>query len=106
MKWDILSHLWKLATSNRGKITEINDVYLNHISYLKEELGAQKRIIDEHKLKHPENGKELDEWRAREEKLHKDLVEQIQANRDLKEQIIFLEAELKSLKKKHRGMYE
>jgi hypothetical protein len=106
MKWSILSGLWKLFFGNRASVAQINDVYIKHIEYLKAELEEQRRIIAGHKSKHPENGEELDQWRAREEKMHKDLIRVIQENRDLKEQIIFLEAELKAMKKKHRGMYE
>jgi BMFP domain-containing protein YqiC len=106
MKWAILSSIWKLLFGNKASIAQINDVYIKHIDYLKAELEAQKKIIAEHKKLHPENGKELDEWLAREEKLNKMLIEARTENRDLKEKIIFLEAELKAYKKKHRSMYE
>lgn len=106
MKWTILSSLWKLFFGNRASIAQVSDVYLKHIEYLKAELDEQKRHIVEHKKHHPESGKEYDEWTAREDKLHRQLIEVITENRDLKEKIIFLEAELKYMKKKHRSMYE
>jgi|SRR5688572_232797 len=101
-----ISFLWKNFVGGRAKLTEIADVYLKHIDFQDKQLEEQRKIIAVYKEKHPENGKELDEWLAREEELHKKIIKLIQENRDLKEHIIFLEADLKALKKKHRSMYE
>ena len=106
MKWSILSAIWKLLFGNRASIAQINDVYIKHIEYLKAELEQQRQVIAAHKNKHPDNGKEYDEWLVREEKLHSKIIDLLQENKDLREQVIFLEAEIKALKKKHRGMYE
>lgn len=106
MKWSILSYLWKLFAGSRPKITEITQVYLKHIAFQERQLEEQKKIIADYKKLHPENGVELDEWLSRENELHQQIINLIYENRVLKEQVIFIEAELSRYKKKHRSMYE
>lgn len=73
---------------------------------MKEDYEEQIKRIKQEKLKHPENGKELDEWMARERKLHLQIVKLIREKRDVEEKAIFLQGEVDRLKKKHRSMYE
>lgn len=99
MSW--IKDLWDIVKGNRPGIKEVTSVYLEAIKYLKEEQEEQKKIIAQHKLAHPENGKELDEWLKREEKLHKQIVGLLEENRTLREENIFLKKH-----KKGRSMYE
>lgn len=73
---------------------------------MKEDYEEQIKRIKEEKLRHPENGKELDEWLNREEKLHNEIIKLIHEKRDIEEKAIFLQGELNRMKKDHRSMYE
>ncbi len=83
-----------------------NDAYRKHIDYLKKELDEKIKEIETYKAKHPENGKEYDIWRAEAEASYLTQIRLLEENRNLKERVIFLEAELTRVKKKHRSMYE
>lgn len=88
---------WLAKGRSYSELKSLQDIYRTTISDLKTELKEQKQIIAVHKKKHPENGKELDEWEAREEKLHKQIITLLNENRDLREELIFL----KKSKKHH-----
>ena len=80
-------------------IGEMTDAYLKTIKFLKDEIDEQRKIISDYKKKHPDNGKELDQWLAREEENYRRIVELLQQNRDLREENIFLKKENESKKK-------
>lgn len=61
------------------------------IEELQKAYEEQKLQIAKYKLRHPENGKELDEWGNRENHLHSIIIKLSIENRDLKEYIIFNE---------------
>lgn len=72
------------------ELRSLQEIYRTTIEDLKKEREEQRKIILSHKKKHPENGKELDEWELREEKLHAQIIALLNENRDLKEELIFL----------------
>jgi hypothetical protein len=82
--------LWLIKGRSYSELKSLQDIYRTSIEDLKAELKEQKQIIAVHKKKHPENGKELDEWEAREEKLHNQIITLLNENRDLREELIFL----------------
>lgn len=51
----------------------------------------QKKIIERLKKKHPDNGIELDMWRAREEKLHHRILALMKENMEVRTQLSFWE---------------
>lgn len=104
MSW--IKDLWEILKGNRTPLKEVTGVYLEAIEFLKRELEEKNKRIEQYKIKHPDNGKELDEWRESEHKNHQRIIELLQENRDLRERVIFLEMDLKSSSKKGRSMYE
>lgn len=85
----------KILGSDRAKeLNRQTEIVIKGYRDLYEE---QKNIIESHRTKHPENGKELDEWLAREEILHLEQIKLMREKRDLEEEVIFLNAELKRL---------
>lgn len=103
----------KLWTWLRGKNIQDQkaweDLYQGRIKFLKDELEQSRANTAGHKIKHPGNGKEVDEWRKEVDELYVRLFNCLQENRELHGKIIFYDELVKRLEakvKKGRGMYE
>lgn len=106
--FDIIKSIWN--KSRQPTIEETKDwqqVYLNHIQAYKDHIEflekSHKTVIDEiykHKEKHPENGKELDQWLESEEIHYKERVRLTDENRVLREEIIFFKVDIRILQDK------
>jgi hypothetical protein len=103
MEWSFIFKLIgeKIFGSSRGReLDKQTQLVINEWKGLYEEkknvLAAyenQKKIIENHKRKHPENGVELDQWLAREQELMLKLVRCNEQINFWKERCIFLEHE-------------
>src|SRR5690242_8317271 len=89
---EFLLKVWQWLTQSRtiSDVKLLQDIYRTAIEDLKKDLAQAKEAIKEHRKRHPDNGVELDEWAAREDKLHKKIIALMQENMVLKEELIFL----------------
>lgn len=95
MEWikSIADWLFKSKTVSDVKL--LQEIYRTAIDDLKKELAETKETIKEHRKDSTDNNTQLDEWAAREEKLHMIIIALMQENRNLKEELIFLKKEKK-----------
>lgn len=98
---------YKAARKKRIEDKKASDeLYQSRIRFYREELEFTQKFIKDTKELHPENGRELDIWKAEAEKGYLDKVALNEEIRNLREKVIFLERELEMTKRKKRGMYE
>lgn len=83
----------------RARIENVKTDHINDVAQLKKHYEEQLAEIRSHRHKHLDNGVELDAWQARANEAYMKLIAVNQANRDLREQIIFLTMELEIIKK-------
>lgn len=102
----IITILKEFFTIRRTPVKDWQDTYMTHIDFLKKsyeerisllEATYKERMlnIEVHRVKHPENGKELDEWVESEDTHYSERVKLTLENKDLREEIIFLKIQLK-----------
>lgn len=96
----MIKDVWDILFPPRTPLKDVSQVYKDIIEVLKAELKEKNEKIDQYKKKHPDNGSELTEWQESETEHYRREIELVNQNRELRERIIFLEADLKRLQKK------
>lgn len=88
---DLFDGITRLFKGRAASETEIvQRVYQKAIVDLEAELEKKIKIIEGYRLKHNGSGPEFSEWIEREREYHKQLVDLLQRNRDLREENMFL----------------